>query len=125
LAGGTYHTTHEGHAVPPMEGVSLVPSLNGKKVTRSKPILMEHEGNKMLRDGDWKIVKEYEKKPTDWRLYDLRNDPTEMHDLAGQYPQKVSELEMKYNIIANHIGVEPSLEFTVGLWYTPVGKYFE
>ena len=74
LTGAEYPTRHDGNIVPPMEGVSLLPILKGEEVRRDAPIVVEHEGNKMLRKGDWKIVQEYTEKK--WMLYNLKEDPT-------------------------------------------------
>jgi hypothetical protein len=30
-------------------------------------------------------------------LYNLKDDPTEIDDLVGEYPEKVEELEKAYN----------------------------
>lgn len=47
------------------------------------------------RDG-WKLLSLYEP-GTDidapkWQLFDVRTDPTELHDLSAQFPEKVAEL---------------------------------
>jgi arylsulfatase A-like enzyme len=46
----------------------------------------------MARTEDWKLV--YVPKPDgpDLRLYDLRNDPGEMHNVAAEHPERVAEL---------------------------------
>lgn len=67
--------------VPSHAGQSLVPVLKGKnEPIHEAPIYWEHEGNAAMRDGHWKLVREY-KKP--WELYNMSKDPTEMNDLAG------------------------------------------
>lgn len=131
LTGGNYLSFRDGHITIPAEGTSLVPSLRGEKVHRRNPIIVEHEGNKMFRDGDWKIVREYElvngrestEEENPWRLYNLRTDPTEMTDLAAQEPAKLNSMVASYKAWADHIGVNTSLKFTVGKWYTPVRNY--
>ena len=40
----------------PIDGVSLVPAFAGKPLNRPKPIFWEHEGNRAVRDGKWKLV---------------------------------------------------------------------
>ena len=77
LAGGVYPSEYNGSTILPMEGVSLIPALNGKKLRRKAPLFWEHEGNRAVRDGDWKLVSEYDntaKKFRDWELYDMKND---------------------------------------------------
>jgi len=36
--------------------------------------------------------------PGEWELYDLEADRTEMNDLAQRMPEKVKELEARYNL---------------------------
>ncbi|QOV91586.1 arylsulfatase [Humisphaera borealis] len=88
LAGATYLKEHAGNAILPMEGVSLVPLMNGQAAAPRR-IFVEHEGNRSVRDGDWKLVA-LAGKP--WELYNLAQDPTEMHDLAQRSPEVVTEL---------------------------------
>jgi len=57
---------------------------------RDRPIFFEHEGNRAVRDGKWKLVAKGVKGP--WELYDLEADRTEMHDFAAEQPQRVKEM---------------------------------
>lgn len=123
LTGATYPSSRGGHKVPPMEGISLLPLLKGEPVKQTKPTIVEHEGNKMLRDGEWKIVQEY--KEPKWRLYNLKNDPTEMRNLADKKPEILNRMIHDYQKMADHIGVESEIEFKVGKWYTPVEEYLK
>ena len=52
---------------------------------------MEHEGNRFVRDGDWKLVG-LNTKPTVWELFNITTDPTEMNNLAAQEPARVKEM---------------------------------
>ena len=121
LTGARYPEERAGYKVQPMEGVSLLPLLRGEAIKRSKPILVEHEGNKMLRDGDWKIVQEYTQPA--WMLYNMKRDPTEMHDKASERPKLLRRMVATYKSEAARIGVESEIDFKVGEWYTPVGNY--
>jgi len=121
LTGAAYPVLHNGHKVPPMEGISLLPLLKGKPVKRVRPVIVEHEGNKMLRDGEWKIVQEY--KEAEWRLYNLKNDPTEKKNLARKKTGILNRMIEKYQKTACHIGVESGIEFKIGKWYTPIDEY--
>lgn len=121
LTGATYPSSRDSHKIPTMEGVSLLPLLKGQQVKQTKSTIVEHEGNKMLRNGDWKIVQEY--KEPKWRLYNLKNDPTEMNNLANKEPEILKRMINDYNKQANHIGVESKIEFKIGKWYTPVEEY--
>jgi arylsulfatase len=123
ISGSAYPARRGNIAIPKPEGVSLVPSLAGEKIERKAPVIVEHEGNKMLRDGDWKVVQEYME--PDWMLYDMKNDPTEMTDLARSHPEKLAEMVAKYKSAAARTGVEPGIEFKTGNWYTPVHEYLK
>ena len=89
LAGATYPKSFNGHAILPMEGRSMVPAFRGEALTRGKPIFWEHEGNRAVRDGKWKLVAGFEKP---WQLFDMAADRTEMHDLAAKEPDRVREM---------------------------------
>lgn len=53
----------------------------------------EQNGRVALRKDNWKLIKQPIVGKTIIELYDLSNDIHEDHNLAGQYPQKVKELE--------------------------------
>jgi arylsulfatase len=91
-----------------MEGVSLLPAFNGKSVSRPKPIFWEHEGNRAVRDGKWKLVAK-ENQP--WELYDMDKDRSEMHNLAETNPNKVKELASAWDTFAEKSNVLP-----LGAW---------
>jgi arylsulfatase len=105
LAGATYPTTHPGRdAIPPMEGKSLLPLLQGKdEVIHTGPIAWEHEGNRALRDGKWKIS--WAGKVGKWELYDMEKDRTEMHDLAATMPEKRDAMVKTWKEWAARVGV--------------------
>ena len=104
LSGATYPATRGGVAVTPMAGVSLVPAFAGRPLGRKAPLFWEHEGNRAVRDGDWKLVAEAGKP---WELYDLSADPVEMHDLASGHPAKAKELAAKWDAWAERANVLP------------------
>jgi arylsulfatase len=88
LTGAVYPKERSGTAILPPEGVSLVPALRGEPLPK-RLIFIEHEENRSVRDGDWKLVA-LRNKP--WELYNLAADPSEMHDLAAQEPGRVNDL---------------------------------
>ncbi len=108
LAGAAYPRQFNGHAIDAEEGQSLVPALLSRPHADRGPMFWEHEGNRAVRVGNWKLVAE-NKKP--WELYDMSADRTETHDLAAQRPEKVKELEAIYQQWADRVGVQP--------WPTP------
>jgi arylsulfatase len=99
-----YPKEYKGRAITPVEGKSLLPVFEGKAREGHAAIFWEHQGNRAVRQGKWKLVAKNEAK---WELYDLETDRTELHDLASQMPQKVKELEALYDNWAGRAGVVP------------------
>ncbi len=101
----SYPGYYNGNKLIPLEGISLRPALQGKALGRGKPIFFEHEGNRAIRDGKWKLVS---KGPTSkWELYDMEQDRTEMHDLARSKRDISSFLMHQWEQWAHERGVVP------------------
>jgi arylsulfatase len=94
LAAARYPTERHGHAIEPMEGISLRPAFEGKPLARPRPIFWEHEGNKAVRDGRWKLVQRHK---LGWELYDMDADRTEQSNLVGAHPDVAARLESAWN----------------------------
>ena len=107
LAGATskYPEKYNGNDILPPEGTSLVPGFSGKSLQRTKPLVWEHEGNRAIRDGKWKLVAKGAKGP--WELYDIDADRSEMHDLAAGFPDRVESLAKAWNDWAVRADVLP------------------
>ncbi len=89
LAGARYPTRFGDHAILPMEGASLVPAFAGGQIARRQPLFWEHEGNKAVRDGQWKAV---QRLAGPWELYDMAADRTELRDLAKREPARLKAM---------------------------------
>ena len=94
LAGATYPKEYQGRAILPTAGQSILPIVKGKKMPE-RYIYAEHEGNRMVRKGDWKLVSA-NFKGDEWELYNIKEDRTEQHNLIGKYPEMAKELETAY-----------------------------
>jgi arylsulfatase len=92
VAGATYPAQNNGKAILPMEGRSLTPILDGKTRTPPELLCWEHQGNKAVREGKWKLVAAGQP----WELYDVEADRTENVNLIDKEPDKVKRLTGLY-----------------------------
>jgi arylsulfatase len=104
VAGAQYPKAHEGAPILPMEGASLAPALQGKKVARKNPFYWEHEGNRALVDGRYKLVSRF---PNRWELYNLEADRCEMKDLSASEPARLQKLTDLHGAWAKRCNVVP------------------
>jgi len=104
----TYPTEVSGEKITPMQGTSLVPAFSGKSLQRGTPIFWEHEGNRAVRDGQWKLVAK-ENKP--WELYDMSRDRSELNNLAEKMPPRVEQMAASWDAWA-----ERSMVLPLGGW---------
>ncbi len=95
---------HGGQPIKPMEGKSLLPALAGKKVERDA-IYWEHEGNRAVRVGDYKLVAKGAAAP--WELYNLAVDRSEQNDLASIDVARVVRMSRLWNEYAKRANVLP------------------
>jgi arylsulfatase A-like enzyme len=93
VAKARYPREFNGHSIQPLEGKSLTGVFRGKGVG-SRVLFWEHEGNRAVRKGRWKLVSKY---PQAWELYDVRNDRSEARDLAAAEPRIVAQLSALYD----------------------------
>lgn len=112
VANANYPTTYNGQQIVPTSGKSLLPLFEGEnKRIHTEPIFWEHEGNKAVRLGKYKLVSKWNKDlETNWELYDLVADRTEMHNLAGTMPEKVAEMQLMHEDWAKKNNVLPYSE---------------
>ncbi len=109
IANTNYPEVFKSHQIMPLEGESLLPTFNSKR-QHDRTIFFEHIANRGVRDGDWKLVSLGKKKfpyTSDWELYNLKDDRSETRNLASEYPEKVKELNNKWNAWAIRTNVIP------------------
>ena len=104
LAKANYPKEFQGESIQPMEGVSLVPAFSGKPLNRTQPIFWEHEGNRAIREGDWKLVKKH---PGKWELYNIAVDRVEGHDLVSEHADRVATMSKQWQTWAERVGIRP------------------
>jgi arylsulfatase len=117
VTGASYPREFKGRGIRPVEGVSLRPALAGGRISRSQPIFLEHEGNRAVRSGRWKLVSRY---PDGWELYDMAADRVERNDLAARHPDVVSRLASEWEAWARRANVDPWPGPRLTNWGDPV-----
>jgi arylsulfatase A-like enzyme len=87
----------------PLEGKSLGPLFAGGGLP-PRVLYWEHEGNRAVREGDWKLVAVH---GGPWELYDLATDRSEQRDMSGAQPDRVRRLAAMWEAYAARSAVEP------------------
>jgi arylsulfatase A-like enzyme len=87
----------------PLEGRDL---FHGN-LDEPRTLCWEHEGNRAVRQGDWKLVAVLGEP---WELYDLGKDRSELRNLAAAHPERVRALASLYDGGAARSGVKPWTE---------------
>ncbi len=102
--GAHYPASQKGIETIPLEGTSLLPVFSGSSAGGERALFWEHEGNRAVRRGRWKLVGAFQ---GSWELYDLTVDRTETRDLASDRPGMVAELQALWDAWADRVGVVP------------------
>jgi arylsulfatase len=110
LAGLTHPApTYKGTTVERMKGRSLLPELlgSGELDYDNYWFGIELYGNRMIRQGDWKIVWDPEAPDGEraWALFNVRNDPAEQLNLAAQEPERFAALQKLWHQYERDNGV--------------------
>jgi arylsulfatase len=103
VTGATYPKAYRGREITPAEGRSLLPLIRGEPQSDRGVVCWEHEGNRAVRQGDWKLVGPHRE---NWQLFNLAIDRTELRDVSKEHPEKVAELKAAYEQWAKRCGVE-------------------
>ncbi|MDE0102378.1 MAG: arylsulfatase [Bryobacterales bacterium] len=107
VSGASYPATFNDSPIHPMEGASLAPVFRGKAAEgHPEGLFWEHEGNRAVRVGDWKLVsKRSMPENGQWELYNIAQDRSELNDLANEMPERVGELAGLWQQWADRVGV--------------------
>ena len=106
VAGAAYPRDFAGRDVQAEEGVSLLPAINGRRLTK-RPIYFEHQEARGVIEGDWKAVwGKRMPQEIDWELYNLRKDRSETRDLADRHPKRVADMAARWRDYARRTGID-------------------
>lgn len=114
-AGVEYPDSYRGNQIQPSAGESFLqpardaiadeagPGTAGSW-HRDRPLFWEHEGNRAIRHGTWKLVSRH---PGRWELYNMEEDRTELHDRAAGERDHVQQMIGEYEAWAASSRVLP------------------
>jgi arylsulfatase len=87
------------------EGRSILSMIKGQDGADDRTICWEHEGNRAIRKGKWKLVM-LANAPA-WERHDVATERIEGNDVAAQHPDVVRALSAEYDRWAQRCGVVP------------------
>lgn len=94
---------YAGRKVQTPDGESLLPRLRGRRWQREQALNWEHEGNCAVREDQLKLVRRY---GSDWELYDMERDRTELRNLATKGNRRlISRLARQHEQWGARVGV--------------------
>jgi arylsulfatase len=106
LSGASYPETFNGGPVISMQGVSLLPAMEGKSLNREKPIFWQWSQGGAIREGDMKAVFWGKKAKDSWELYDLSKDLNESENLAKSMPAKLTSMQENWRAWYDDVSVK-------------------
>ena len=83
---------HKNDYQNPIDGISLLPMIEGKQLERNMPIGFKSQNQIAWNTNDFKLYSDNTGKT--FALYNLKDDPHEDIDLSMKYPQKVEEMKI-------------------------------
>ncbi|HEY1173712.1 MAG TPA: arylsulfatase [Verrucomicrobiae bacterium] len=96
LAKANYPAEYNGNKLTPLDGLSLLPVIQGKERKPHDTIFFEHENGRAVRMGDWKLVA-HSRPQSGWELYNIAKDRTETDNLATKNPEEFNRLKARYD----------------------------
>jgi len=109
LAGATYPEEFNNNTIKSLQGKSLMDAFQGGETKRG-PMFFEHQADRAVIDGKWKLVATKGNKPPyegKWELYDLSVDRAEENNLINIHTEIADQLKEKWNQWAKENNVLP------------------
>ncbi len=102
-----YPQEYAGNTITPLEGASLAPVFRDEDAEgHPEGLFWEHEGNRAIRVDDWKLVSKFSAPESGrWELYNIKQDRSELNDLAEAMPDRVAEMSAQWQEWADRVGV--------------------
>ena len=117
-AGAAYPSSMRGYPVQSLDGRSLLPNISGSETENPETLFLEHEGNRAVRRGKWKLVSYYSEargfvrnpvgegpRTGNWELYDMEADRVELNDLSATETMLRDRLIEEYGRFAERTAV--------------------
>ena len=113
----TIHELCGYNLTPPLQGKSLLPMIDAKTTKHRDHVIVEYAQNDevMIRDNDWKLIYERGAQrrqdgyntdrplvPHQFRLYDMRADKAELHNVAGD-PANAATVKRLTDLLVYHL----------------------
>ena len=105
VTGAEYPERFDGEDLRALDGLSLMPILQGQERAGHDALYWEHFGSSAIRSGKWKLVRFGT--DTDWKLFNLATNRTETNDLSGAYPERVKRMTRQWQRWAEETNVFP------------------
>lgn len=96
-----------------LDGHSLMPLLQGRRGNRPDWVLSQYHSNMtntgifMFRRGDWKYIAYAGYEP---QLFNLRDDPGEMNNLAKKRPEVVKDMDARLRAVCDYPAVDAKVK---------------
>ena len=103
ISGAKYPKQFSGKKILPLQGQSLVPEIKMGQTVPHKPLYWSLNGHKAILLDDYKLEAVANEAP--WELYNIKNDRSELTDLADTNPGKVKMMSDLWKKWADKVGV--------------------
>ncbi|MBC8107611.1 MAG: arylsulfatase [Anaerolineae bacterium] len=110
IASAKMPQTFAGQTPHPLQGVSLLPLIQGQSsIENYPPLFGEHEGGRSVTTPEgWKLMRD--RGENDWHLYNLNDDESELHDVIAHNADRAAKMQAMWNRWAEENQVLPNHE---------------